>query len=322
MKAILVRQFGGPEVLGLEEVPDPFPTPGNVLVAVKAAGVNPFEAYQRSGSYPAKPALPWTPGADAAGLVEAVGAGVTRFKAGDRVYVFSGAGHSGSYAQKLLAPEACLQFLPANTSFSQGAALGVPYATAHYALFQRGQAKAGESVLVHGASGGVGIGAVQLARAHGLRVYGTASSEAGRQALLEDGAHAVFDHSQPGYFGKILAANQGRGLDLILEMLANVNLDQDLKGLALRGRVIIIGSRGRVEIDPRDTMGRNADIRGFTLFNAGADELHTIHSALHAGLENGTLKPRIAAELPLAQAPQAQADVLKNAKIGKIVLIP
>jgi NADPH2:quinone reductase len=321
MNAIVVRQFGGPEVMALEEVPRLSPGPGGVLVAVKAAGVNPFEAYQRSGNYARKPPLPYTPGADGAGVVEAVGAGVTRFKPGDRVYAFSGAGHSGTYAQQLLAPEASLQHLPANTSFSQGAALGVPYATAHYGLFHRGQARPGESVLVHGASGGVGIGAVQIARAAGLTVFGTASTEAGRKALLEDGAHAVFDHSQPGYFERILAATQGRGLDLILEMLANVNLDQDLKGLSLRGRVIVIGSRGRVEIDPRDTMGRDADIRGFVLFNAGADELRSIHSALYAGLENGTLRPRVATELPLAQAPRAHVDV-QSTKVGKIVLIP
>jgi len=253
-------------------------------------------------------------------VVEALGSGVTRFQPKDRVYTFGG--NSGAYAEQLLAPESRLQFLPEKMSFSQGAALGVPYATAHYGLFHRGQAQPGESVLVHGASGGVGIGAVQLARAFGLRVFGTASTMEGRRALLEDGAHAVFDHSEAGYFDKIVAATQGKGLDLILEMLANVNLDKDLKGLALRGRVVIIGSRGRVEIDPRDTMGRNADIRGLTLFNATEEDLKAIHASLLAGLENGSLRPRIAIELPLADAAKAHEAVMKNSKIGKIVLIP
>jgi NADPH2:quinone reductase len=320
MKAIIVEQLGGPEVLVLKDVPDLKPTAGQVLVQVKAAGVNPVEAYIRSGSYPRKPSLPYTPGGDAAGLVLAVGTGVTRFKSGDRVYAFGA--HSGAYAQQLLASEANLQFLPEASSYSQGAALGVPYATAHYGLFHRGHAKGGESVLVHGASGGVGIGAVQLARAAGLTVFGTASTVEGREVLLKEGAHAVFDHSEPDYFDKVLAATGGEGLDIVLEMLANVNLDKDLAGLSMRGRVIIIGSRGRVEIDPRAAMGRDADIRGLSLFNAASEVLKTIHAQLRVGLENGTLKPLIAEEFALADAPKAHEAVLKNKKIGKITLLP
>jgi len=322
MKAIVVEEFGGPEVLALREVPDLVPGPGQVLVKVHAAGVNPVDTYVRSGAYARKPALPFTPGSDAAGRVEAVGAGVARFKAGDRVYVFGMGTHTGGYAQQLLAPESSLQFLPANTSFSQGAALGVPYGTAHFGLWARGGAKPGETVLVHGASGGVGIGAVQLARAGGLRVFGTASTEAGREALLQTGAHAVFDHSEPGYFDKIMAGTGGKGLDLILEMLANVNLEKDLRGLALGGRVVVIGSRGRIEIDPRDTMARNADVRGLMLGLASPQELRQIHASLRAGLENGSLKPLLSQELPLIDAPRAHTDVMKDKKIGKIVLLP
>jgi NADPH2:quinone reductase len=320
MKAIVVESFGGPEVLVLRQVPDPKPAADQVLVQVKAVGVNPVEALVRSGAYPRKPKLPYTPGADAAGLVLAVGPGCSRFKAGDRVY--SHTANSGAYAEQLLSTEDNLQFLPQNTSFSQGAALGVPYATAHYGLFHRGQAQGGETVLVHGASGGVGMGAVQLARAAGLTVFGTASTEEGRKVLLEQGAHAAFDHSEPGYFDKIAAASGGKGVDLILEMLANVNLDKDLNGLSLGGRVVIIGSRGRVEIDPRATMGRNADIRGLTIFNAGPLDLRTIHAQLRAGLENGSLKPIIAEQIPLAEAPRAHEGVMKDRKIGKIVLVP
>jgi NADPH2:quinone reductase len=253
-------------------------------------------------------------------LVEAVGEGVRRFRVGDRVYSFGS--NSGSYAEQLLASEDRLQSLPPTVSFSQGAALGVPYGTAHYGLFERGRARAGETVLVHGASGGVGIGAVQLARAAGLTVFGTASSPEGRESLLANGAHAAFDHSEAGYFDKIVAATNGRGVDLILEMLANVNLDKDLKGLALKGRVVVIGSRGRVEIDARDTMQRDAEVRGLILGNASPEELKTIHAAIHAGLENETLRPVIHQELPLADAAKAHEAVLKNQKVGKIVLLP
>jgi len=155
-----------------------------------------------------------------------------------------------------------------------------------------------------------------------MTVFGTASTEAGRAVLSREGAHEVFDHSQPGYFDKIVSATHGQGLDVILEMLANVNLDKDLSGLSMHGRIIVIGSRGRVEIDPRAMMGRNADIRGFSLFNAEPDELKVIHAHLHAGLDNGTLRPVIAEEIPLAEAPRAHEAVLKDRKIGKIVLVP
>jgi NADPH2:quinone reductase len=168
----------------------------------------------------------------------------------------------------------------------------------------------------------VGVGAVQLARAAGLTVFGTASTEAGRAALLLTGAHLVFDHSQDGYFDRILEATRGKGLDLVLEMLANVNLARDLKGLAPGGRVVVIGSRGTVEIDPRDTMLRNADIRGLLLGNARPAEMTEIYAALRAGLEKGSLSPLIASELPLADAPRAHGDVMKNGKTGKIVLLP
>ncbi|MGH7442775.1 MAG: NADPH:quinone reductase [bacterium] len=322
MKAIVVERFGAPEVLTLKACPDLHPGPGQVLVQVKAVGVNPVDTYVRAGLYTSKPSLPYTPGTDAAGSVLSVGTGAGRFKPGDRVYVFGGSAHSGAYAQQLVAFEANLQFLPERLSFSQGAALGVPYATAHYGLFHRGQAAGGETVLVHGASGGVGIGAVQLARAAGLTVFGTASTAEGRSTLLREGCRQVFDHSESGYFDQIVAATKGRGLDLILEMLANVNLDKDLGGLAPRGRVVVIGSRGRVELDPRATMTRDADIRGLSLANATPGLLKIIHSQLFAGLDQGTLRPLIAEELPLAEAAKAHEAVMKDKKIGKIVLLP
>jgi NADPH2:quinone reductase len=318
MKAIRVSAFGGPEVLKLEEVPDLKPGQGEVLVKVKAIGVNPFEAYIRAGMYPIKPALPYTPGVDLAGIVEAVGPGVSRFKAGDRVYSFGSS--SGSYAQASLVPESRLQFLPENVSFSQGAAVGVPYGTAYQSLFVRAQAKPGESVLVHGASGGVGLAAVQLARAAGLKVFGTAGSAGAIKVVEANGAHHAFDHHSADYPEKIKALTQGKGVNVILEMLANVNLEKDLGLLDFKGRVVIIGSRGRTEIDPRLTMGKDLAILGMT--NSNAQALDSNHAALRAGLENGSLKPVIAMELPLAEASQAQEKVMQNGKIGKIVLIP
>jgi NADPH:quinone reductase len=320
MKAIVVKEFGPESVLQLEQKPDLVPGPGEVLVGVEAIGVNPVEAYVRSGAYPAKPALPYIPGNDAAGTVLAVGIGVTRFKVGDRVYSFGS--RSGAYASQMLAVEGRLQNLPPRISFAQGAALGVPYGTAHRGLFFKAQVRPGETVLVHGASGGVGTAAVQLARAAGLRVLGTAGTEAGRQAALDSGANQVFDHKAPDLWDQILGATQGKGVDIIIEVMANVNLGKDLKALAKFGRVVIIGSRGPVEIDPRDTMGREASILGMTLASATEQDLHGIHAAIHEGLENGTLRPLVAVELPLAEAAEAHRQVMLGGKVGKIVLVP
>ena len=206
--------------------------------------------------------------------------------------------------------------------FAQGAAIGTPYATAFRGLIQRGQAQPGETVLVHGASGGVGTAAVQLAVARGMRVLGTAGTERGRELVREQGAQAVFDHHAADYLERIMEATSGRGVDVILEMLANVNLGKDLTILAPRGRVIVIGNRGRVEIDARETMARDADIRGMVLPNTPPAELASIHAALVAGLKDGTLAPVIAQEIPLAEAPAAHRAVLEPGAFGKIVLIP
>ena len=320
MKAIRVHEFGDPEVLRLEEVPTPQPGLGELLVRMRAAGVNPVETYIRAGTYARLPELPYTPGNDGAGVVERVGLGVTESKPGDRVYTAGSL--SGTYAEFALCKKEQVHPLPANVSFAQGATMGTPYATAYRGLLQRADAKPGETVLVHGASGGVGTAAVQLARAHGMRVFGTAGSDEGRALAREQGTHEVFDHRAPDHFEQVLKATGGRGVDVIVELLANVNLGKDLTILAKGGRVVIIGSRGRVEIDPRDTMQRDADIRGMALPNTPPEEMARIHAALVAGLENGTLRPVIGKEFPLAEAAQAHRAVMESGALGKIVLVP
>jgi NADPH2:quinone reductase len=320
MKAIRVREFGGPEVMRIEDVPDPEPGSGQIVVRIRAIGVNPVDTYMRAGTYPRKPTLPYTPGMDAAGTVLSAAKNATRLAPGDRVYLAGSV--TGTYGEQALCEQVTVFPLPAHVSFSQGAAMHVPYGTAFRALFHRGRARAAETVLIHGASGGVGIAAVQLARAAGLQVIGTAGSDRGRKLVKAEGAHVVLDHQAPEHFEEALAATGGRGYDVIIEMLANVNLPRDLPILAPGGRVIVVGSRGRVEIDPRNIMTSDAAILGMSLWNASPEDLTSIHSALVAGLENKTLRPVIGQEIPLAQAPRAHTAVMEPGAYGKIVLIP
>ena len=324
MRAIVVREFGGPDVMRVEERPTPKPGPAEVLVRVHAAGVNPVDAYMRSGSYARKPTLPYVPGTDGAGEVESAGADVKDFKHGDRVYIANdnvSTGGSGTYAEYAICAPTQLHRLPARVTYGQGAALGVPYATAYRSLFYRAAARPGETVLVHGASGGVGSAAVQIARMHGLTVFGTAGSERGVDLVREQGAHGVFNHKEGNYIDAILRATGGRGLDVILEMAAHVNLDKDLSLLARNGRVVVIGNRGRVEIDARQTMARDAAILGMTLFNSSPSELSAIHAALGAGLACGALHPVVGREMPLTEAPRAHEAVMEPGALGKIVLV-
>jgi NADPH:quinone reductase len=319
MKAIRVNQFGEPEVMRLEEVPDLRPGEQECLVRVRAIGVNPVETYIRAGRY-VQPALPYTPGTDASGIVASVGGQVTRFREGDRVYT-SGT-LTGAYAELALCKETQVHPLPEAVSIEQGAAMGIPYATAYRALFHKANARAGEWVLVHGASGGVGTATVQIARAAGLRIIGTAGTEKGLQLVTAQGAHHAVNHKASGYLEEVVRFTQGQGVDVIIEMLANVNLGKDLTILAPGGRVVVVGSRGAVELDPRHTMAREAQVSGMLLFNTPEKELASIHAALGSGLENGTLRPIIGQKIALAEAPRSHHAVLESGAHGKIILVP
>ena len=320
MKAIRVREFGGPEKLTLEEVPDLCPSPGEVVVRIQAAGVNPVDTYIRLGTYAVKPPLPYTPGLDGAGVVLRTGDGARRVKAGDRVYVAGSL--SGTYAEQALARESQVHPVPPNITFQQGAAIGVPYGTAYRALFHKAHVQPGEWVLVHGASGGVGIAAVQLARAHGMTVIGTAGTDKGRALVRENGAQHVLDHTKPDVAEQVMKLTEGRGVNVILEMLANKNLSKDLSLVSRNGRVVVVGNRGTIEINPRDAMTRDASIIGMTLLNVSEPDMAAIHAALGAALESGVARPVIGQEIPLAEAARAHEAVMQPGSYGKIALIP
>lgn len=320
MKAVRVHQFGGPEVLKYEtNVPVPKPGPSDVLINVKAVGINPVETYIRAGTYARKPPLPTILGSDCAGTVEQVGSDVTTFKPGDRV--FTSKTNTGAYAEYTVSPAITVHPLPEALSFSQGAALPVPYFTAYRALFQRGFARPGETVLIHGASGGVGIAALQFARACGMKVFGTAGTSEGKRLVQKAGAHAVFNHREGGYLDEIKQEAGEGGINVIVENAAHVNLGKDLPLLALGGRVAVVGSRGPIEINPRDTMSREATVSGVMLFNASPKELSEAHAAIQAGIETGWLRPIVGKEFPLEDAAKAHIDIINGSgALGKTVL--
>ena len=324
MQAILAREFGGPEVLKLEDVPDPVAKAGQVRVRIRAIGVNPYETYMRAGAYAIKPDLPYIPGADAAGVVDQLGDGVAAWNVGDRVYISGTAIHKayGAYAQLTVCNEDQLHRLPDRISFSQGAGLFVPYVTAWRALFGRANTRAGDVVMIHGASGGVGSAATQFAVSIGAIVIGTAGSDDGLDLVRRQGATFAFNHKNPSYLDEIAKATNGRGPDVILEMLANVNLDHDLTLIAPGGRIVVIGNRGRVEIDPRKIMTKDVSVFGMALWGVPADEIRRAHEAIVAGLESGALSPVVGTEMPLRDAAKAHVQVMEPGARGKIVLIP
>jgi NADPH2:quinone reductase len=323
MQAILAREFGGPEVLKLEDVADPHAGAGQVRVKIHAVGVNPYDTYMRAGGYAIKPQLPYTPGADAAGVIDQVGDGVA-LEPGARVYVSGtvlGKAH-GAYAQFAVCTPDQVHRLPDRISFTQGAGLFVPYVTAWRALFGRANTRAGDTVLIHGASGGVGIAATQFAVAIGATVIGTAGSDEGVAVVKAQGARHAINHKAPGYLEQITSVTDGRGPDVILEMLANVNLDHDLTVVAPSGRIVVIGNRGRVEIDARKIMSKDVSVFGLALWGIPAVEIRRAHEAIIAGLERGTLNPVVGTEMPLRDAAKAHQQVMEPGARGKIVLIP
>ena len=325
MKAIIVREFGAADVMKSEDVPTPLPSANQILVKIEAAGVNPVDTYIRAGTYAQKPSLPYTPGKDGAGIVEAVGENVVKFVVGDRVLTADSV--SGTYAEFCLCEEKHLIKLPENVSFEQGAGVFVPYATSYRALFQKAKAKSGETVLVHGASGGVGIAAIQWAKNAGLTVIGTASSDDGRKLVREQGADFVFNHSSEppasaggsdkSYIEEIQIIG---GVDVILEMLANVNLVKDFDVLKMFGRIVIIGNRGSLDFNPRAIMGKDASVFGLALFNAPDAEMQEIHAAIFDGLSQGFLNPIVGKSFSLAEAAEAHRAVIEEKAFGKIVL--
>jgi NADPH:quinone reductase len=324
MKAIRAHSFGGPEVLQLETVDDPVPGAGEVVIELRAAGVNPADTYMRSGTYAILPKLPYIPGGDGGGVISAIGSGVTEHKVGDRVIVGTALSFdlTGCYAEKVKRKASEVLSLPEGVTFAQAAAFGVSYPTAHYALFERGGAKPGDTVFINGASGSVGTSAIQLAKRAGLTVIGSAGTSKGLDLVRAEGADHAVDHTDKGYMNEVRRFAGGKGPDLILEMLANVNLAADMDVAAKFGRIIVIGNRGEITINPRVAMAKDLDIRGLVLWNATAAQVKSMMLDILAGVAEGSLRPVVGREMRLSEAAAAHIAVLEHGVGGKLVLIP
>jgi NADPH2:quinone reductase len=321
MRALVVHNYGGPEVMKIEDIPTPQPGKNEVLIRIHAAGVNPVDTIIRAGHFPPDfLKIPFVLGSDGAGVVEAVGAGVTRFKLGERVFCFTVA--QGCYAQYCVVPDHLCWPLPGKLTFSQGSALGVPYFTAYRALFQTGTAKNSKSVLVHGASGGVGLAVCQLARQAGMTVYGTAGTEEGLNLVKEAGAHHVFNHREANYTDKIMEATKGEGVELVVEMVAHINLPKDIALIKKHGIIAIVGSHGPVEIECERLFGKEGAIFGVFCLEMPKNELVEAGAAIARGVENGSLSPFVDKEYPMEKAGEAHKDIMENKGTkGKLVIL-
>lgn len=321
MRAAKLLKFGGPKVLQVhDDVPVPIISNTQVLVKIKAAGVNPVDTYIREGAM-GNLQLPAIIGKDAAGIIEAVGENVKEFKIGDRVFVcILSLNHQGTYAEYVAAEENEV-FPLFDLSFHQGASVGIPYFTAYRALILKAKAKKGETVLVHGASGAVGLAAIQMCKHYGMKTLGTAGTPEGMSLVKENGADYVFSHKNKNYLEAIMELTENTGVDVILEMLSNVNLGNDLNILAPHGRVMIIGSRGSVVIEPRSMMLPETSVIGVALLSSSDEEMKETTSAVCLGLKEGWLKPIVNRVYPLKNISDAHHDIIhsKGAK-GNLIL--
>eukprot|EP00930_Biecheleria_cincta_P092202 TRINITY_DN82018_c0_g1_i1.p1 TRINITY_DN82018_c0_g1~~TRINITY_DN82018_c0_g1_i1.p1 ORF type:complete len:342 (+),score=47.23 TRINITY_DN82018_c0_g1_i1:43-1068(+) len=330
VSAIVVKQFGGPEVMKLATKAMPPLGRGQVRIKLGAAGVNPSDTYIRlgpHGPWAATPHLlptpPFTPGKDGAGIIQEIGPEVNGFAVGQRVYTTGAL--TGTYAEEAICDRSTVHPLPDCISFSQGACIGVPCATAYHALRFRAQAVNGQKVFIHGASGAVGLAAVQLAKDMGCFVVGTAGTARGMEAVTKAGADVTFNHQEDGYLIKARGAAEN-GYAIVLEMAAHANLNVDLMLAGKRSCICIIGSKAEaIPVNPRATMPKEIEVKGVFLGAQNPNEQTITHSALYDAMTRGKLIPVVGMELPLSDAAKAHEEVMNPSSggaTGNIVLLP
>ena len=326
MKAIVCRDFGSPEALRLEDWPEPVPGPGQIAIAARAIGVNYPDLLVVSGRYQLLPPRPFIPGKELAGIVTAVGPGVAGFARGDRVLAEV---EHGAFAEVVVANAAQCFPVPAAVSLADAAAMGVVYQTAHFALHERGQYHQGETVLVTGAGGGVGMACVQLAKAKGATVLAGVSRPERAGLARDSGADAIIDLGRPdlreSLRDQVRAATQGRMADIVLDPVGGDVFDAALRALAWRGRLVVIGfAAGRIpEVKANYLLVKNIAVVGLQWSDyrdRWPGEVQAVQAELFALRASGAIRPHLMPSLPLAQCAHALARLAAGEVLGKIVL--
>jgi NADPH2:quinone reductase len=324
MKAVLCKQFGPPETLVVEELPSPRPGPGEVVVSVKAASVNFPDVLVIQNKYQVKATPPFTPGSEFAGVVKEIGAGVTKVKPGDRVL---GAGSSGGFAEECLVPAgARLVPIPASMDFPTAASFLLTYGTSHHALCNRADAKSGESLLVLGAAGGVGLAAVEIGKILGLRVIAAASSKEKLAVCREHGADETIDYSSEDLRERIKALTGGKGVDLIYDPVGGAYTEAALRSSAWRARLLVVGfAAGEIPKIPLNLpllMERSVvGVYWGEWSKRAPQEFAAAVKQLGEWFAERKLRPHISARYPLAEAPRALRDMAERRVMGKVVLL-
>lgn len=326
MRAVWVREHGTPESVRVEEVPAPAIGDEQVLIEVKAIGVNYPDFLVIGGSYQILPPRPFSPGKDAAGIVRAVGRNATHCKPGDRVAVHL---EYGAYAEQVAAKDAVCHVIPEAVSFEEAAAMGLVYQTAHFGLVERGLYQRGETVLVNGAAGGVGIAAVQIAKGLGATVLAGVNDEAHAAIARESGADHVIDLARPdlreSLRAQVYAVTGGRGADVILDPLGGAVFEASLRALAWRGRMVVIGfaAGGIPELKANYLLVKNISVSGlqWSDYRERTPEwVRRVQTELFGLYASGAIRPRVMRSFPLEHFAEALALVKSGSVTGKVVL--
>jgi NADPH2:quinone reductase len=323
MKAVVCEAFGGPEVLALREVPDPPPPgPGELQVRIQARGVQYVDVLMLAGKYQFRPEPPFIPGSEGAGEVVAAGPDVTAFKPGDRVMSRH---RLGGFAQLGNSKAGDCDLIPSGMSLEEAAVFRNVYQTAYHALLQRGRLKAGDWVLIHGAAGGIGLPAIQIAKLYGANVIATASTAEKREVCLEEGADHAIDY-EAGFRDKVMELTGGRGVDIIYDPVNGPTFEESLRCLAWGGRILILGFLGGAPALARTNYLLIKGIEAIGVRIGGLNEAHPEIAAANtktlvelAG--QGKLKPRIWRRFPLEAATDAVQALIDRKVIGKAVLV-
>jgi len=323
MRAMLCRELGDVSKLAMGELPDPQPGPGEACIAVRAAGVNFPDILMVEGKYQVKPALPFVPGLEVAGEVAACGEGVTHVAPGDRVMAFARTG--GGYAERIVLPGAIVTPIPDAMDFVTAAAFPVVYGTAHFALTHRGRLGEGETLLVLGAGGGVGLAAVEVGKALGARVIAAARGADKLAAAREQGAEEVVDYAAQDLRDTVLGLTGGRGVDVVFDPVGGDAFRQAVRCVGWEGRVLVIGfASGDIpQVAANYVLVKNLSVIGVVFGEHGArfpDETRERLAELARWCVDGRLKPRIHRVFALAQARAALAEIGERSVIGKMVL--